>query len=240
MLSSILGRSLPRLAFGLIALLAATLVLTSCGDEDPTKGRTPKQVLAAAQKHLDETSGINFSIASDDLPEGITTLKAATGTLTREPAFQGKLTVPVMGAEAQVEVVSVDGVVYAKMPFTTVFQELDPADYGVPDPAALIAPGTGISSLLSATEDVKIGKSVRGGADNDEILSTYTGTLPGTAVQKILAGATGEFDATYVINDSDELTEATIKGHFSGEGEAAYSYTIDVTEYGVETEIAKP
>ena len=240
MLSSILGRTLPRLVFGLVALLAATLVLTSCGDEDPTKGRTPKQVLAAAQKHLDETSGINFSIASDDLPEGITTLKAATGTLTREPAFEGTLTVPVMGTEAQVDVVSVDGVVYAKLPFTTAFQELDPADYGVPDPAALIAPETGISSLLAATQDVKIGKSVRGGADNDEILSTYTGTLPDTAVQKILAGATGDFDVTYIINDSDELTEATIKGHFSGEGEAAYSYTIDVTEYGVEKEIAKP
>ncbi|HEY9352606.1 MAG TPA: LppX_LprAFG lipoprotein, partial [Nocardioides sp.] len=89
--------SLPRLAFALVALLAALLVMTSCGDEDPAKGRTPQQVLAAAQKNLDETSGINFSIASDDLPEGITTLKAATGTLTREPAFEGTLTVPVMG-----------------------------------------------------------------------------------------------------------------------------------------------
>lgn len=240
MLSTLLGRNLPRLAFTLVALLAALLVMTSCGDEDPAKGRTPQQVLAAAQKHLDETSGINFSIASDDLPEGITTMKAATGTLTRQPAFEGTLTVPVMGTEAQVDVVSVDDVVYAKLPFTTSFQELDPADYGVPDPAALIAPETGISSLLSATEDVKVGKSVRGGADNDEILSTYTGTLPDTAVQKILANAAGDFDVTYIINDSDELTEATIKGHFSGEGEAAYSYTIDVTEYDVEKEIAKP
>jgi lipoprotein LprG len=240
MLSSHLGRNLPRLAFALIALLAALLVMTACGGEDPAKGRTPQQVLAAAQNNLDETSGINFSLASDDLPEGITTLKAATGTLTRDPAFEGKLTVPVMGAEAQVEVVSVDGVVYAKLPFTTSFQELDPADYGVPDPAALIAPQTGISSLLPATKDVKIGKSVRGGADNDEILSTYTGTLPAAAVQKILAGAEGEFDVTYVINDADELTEATITGHFSGEGEAAYSYTLDVTEYGVDKEIAKP
>ncbi|MGH3351783.1 MAG: LppX_LprAFG lipoprotein [Nocardioides sp.] len=235
-----LGRNLPRLAFALIAVLAALLVMTSCGDEDPTKGRTPKQVLAAAQKSLDETSGINFSIASDDLPEGITTLKKATGTLTRKPAFEGKLTVPVMGTEAQVDVVSVDNVVYAKLPFTTAFQELDPADYGVPDPAALIAPETGISSLLAATENLKIGKSVRGGADNDEILSTYTGTLPDTAVKKILAGATGEFDVTYIVNDTDQLTEATIKGHFSGEGEAAYSYTIDVSEYGVEKEITKP
>lgn len=240
MLSSHLVRNLPRLAFALVALLAALLVMTACGGEDPAKGRTPQQVLAAAQNHLDETSGINFSLASDDLPEGITTLKAATGTLTRDPAFEGKLTVPVMGAEAQVEVVSVDGVVYAKLPFTTSFQELDPAKYGVPDPAALIAPQTGISSLLPATEDVKIGKSVRGGADNDEILSTYTGTLPAAAVQKILAGAEGEFDVTYIINDADELTEATITGHFSGEGEAPYSYTLDVTEYGVEKEIAKP
>lgn len=234
------GRNLPRLAFTFVALLAALLVMTSCGDEDPTKGRTPKQVLAAAQKTLDETSGIDFSIASDNLPDGVTTLKKASGTLTRQPAFEGKLTVPVMGTEAQVDVVSVDNVVYAKLPFTTSFQELDPADYGVPDPAALIAPESGISSLLGATEDVKIGKSVRGGADNKEILSTYTGTLPGSAVKKILAGSAGDFDVTYVINDSDELTEATIKGHFSGEGEAAYSYTIDVTQYGVEKEIAKP
>ncbi|TQL69116.1 lipoprotein LprG [Nocardioides albertanoniae] len=235
-----LGRHLPRLAFALVALLAALLVMTSCGDEDPTKGRTPKQVLAAAQKTLDETSGINFSIASDNLPEGVTTLKKASGTLTRKPAFEGTLTVPVMGTEAQVDVVSVDNVVYAKLPFTTSFQKLDPADYGVPDPAGLIAPDSGISSLLASTQGLELGKSVRGGADNKEILSTYTGTLPDTAVKKVLPGAAGEFDVTYVVNDSDELTEATIKGHFSGEGEAAYSYTIDVSEYDVEKAIAKP
>ena len=39
---------------------------------------------------------------------------------------------------ADASVVAVDGVVYAKLPFTTKYTDIKPADYGAPDPADLM------------------------------------------------------------------------------------------------------
>lgn len=224
----------------ILVLVAALLGLSACGG-DPTHGRTPRQALAAAQKQLDKTSGIDFSISTDDLPEGITSLQSATGTLTRSPeAFQGTLTVPVMGVTAKIPVTAVGGKVWAKLPFTSSYQAIDPTKYGVPDPTSLIEPRTGISSLLPAAQGVKLGKSVRGGEDNKQILSTYTGTLPGSTVAKILPSATGSFRATYVIDDSSKLSEASITGRFNGADQPANTYTVKITGWDVTKKITAP
>ena len=60
-----------------------------------------------------------------------------------------------------VEVVAADGKVFAQLPFTTEFVEVDPADYAAPDPAALMEPEGGLSSLLTAAEGVEAGEQVR-------------------------------------------------------------------------------
>lgn len=223
-----------------VVLLVTLLGLTACGS-GPNKDRTPQQALAAAQKVLDKTKGIDFSISTDDLPEGITSLQSATGTLTRTPmAFEGTLSVPVMGVTAKIPVVAVGDKVWAKLPFTNSYQAIDPAKYGVPNPTSLIAPGSGISSLLTSAQGLKLGKSVRGGTDNKQILSTYTGTLPGAAVAKILPSATGAFRATYVIDDSSKLSEASITGRFNGADHPANTYTVKVTGWDVTKKITAP
>ena len=45
----------------------------------------------------------------------------------------------------------------------------------------------GFAGLLGLTESPEAGESVRGGADNSEVLTTYTGTVPGP-VHRITAG----------------------------------------------------
>ena len=50
------------------------------------------------------------------------------------------------------KLIAVDGKVYAELPLVG-WQDIDPADYGAPDPAALMDTDSGISSLFTATED---------------------------------------------------------------------------------------
>ena len=98
-----------------------------------------------------------------------------------------------------VPVRAVGGKVYAQIPLTPGWSQLDPADYGAPDPSGLISADKGVPSLLAATTAPKNGDDIRGGTDNKEVLSTYTGTVPASAVSSIIPGATGDFSATYAV-----------------------------------------
>ncbi len=218
------------------ALLAATLA--GCGGSS-APDESPAEALASAKKTLDTTPGVHLALEGKDLPGG-NVLAAAEGTLTHAPAFDGTITVHILGASAKVPVIAVDGKVHAQLPLTTSWQTIDPADYGVPDPASLISPETGISNLLTATEHPKAGDSVRGGTDNKEVLTTYTGTLPESAVASIISSASGTFDVSYTIGSGHELSQAVLTGRFYGEGEQASTYTVTLDEYGTDKTITAP
>jgi lipoprotein LprG len=100
--------------------------------------------------------------------------------------------VVISSQSVDVPVIAVGGVVYATLPFTDGWQDVDPSEYGAPDPAALISADSGFSSLLGVTTDLEEGDSVRGGADNTEILTTFTGTVPGAAMKKVIPSSTGK------------------------------------------------
>ena len=232
------SRALPLLlAAGLTAGLAAGLA--GCGGGSSAPEESPSEALAAAKKTLDETSGVHLGLEGEDLPGG-NVLAAADGILTHAPAFDGSLTVHVLGTSAKVPVVAVEGTVYAQLPLTTGWQTIDPADYGVPDPASLIAPDAGISTLLTATEDPTAGDSVRGGKDNKQILTTYTGSLPQEAVAAIISTASGSFDVSYTIDEDHELSQAVLTGRFYGADEPASTYTVTLDQYGTDKTITQP
>jgi lipoprotein LprG len=233
-----------------VRLLAAPLVLglalggvTACNDDskgdDDAAGATA--ALAAAKKTLDDTSGVTISMSTDDLPKGVTGITAADGTGIHPSAFEGTFKLSVSGLPADADVIAVDGKTYAKnsllLPDWT---EIDPSDYGAPDPAKLMDPDGGFSGLLSAAEDVKAGDSVRGGQDNKEILTEYTGTISSDAVAALVPTAEGEFSFTYTISDDDELREAVLKGAFYGADEGDVTYTLTLDDYGTEKEITAP
>ena len=231
---------MPRRTSLALAVASAVLPVTlaGCGGSS-APDESPAEALASAKKALDSTSGVQLSLAGKDLPRS-NVLAAAEGTLTHAPAFDGTITVHVLGASAKVPVIAVGGDVYAKLPLTTSWQTIDPADYGVPDPASLISPETGISNLLTATEHPKAGDSVRGGKDNKEVLTTYTGTLPQTAVASIISSASGTFDVSYTIGAHHELSQAVLTGRFYGDGEQASTYTVTLDEYGTDKTITRP
>lgn len=229
----------PRLAPALAAGVLL-VVLTACsGDDSSASDTPPEDVLAAAKATLDETSGVNLTLTTDNLPDGVTGVEEAEGVATHAPAFEGTITVNLLGQAVEVPVVAVDGTVYAELPFTSGFQDVDPAEYGAPDPAQLMNPDTGLSTLLSDTTDVERGDSVRGGDDNSEVLTEYSGSVSGEVMQNVIPTSSGNFDVVYTITDDHELRAARLTGVFYRDSEPM-SYVVTFEDYGTEKDITAP
>jgi lipoprotein LprG len=234
-----------------VRLLAAPLVLglaltglTGCGGSKGSGGddeRSPTEVLAAAKKALDDTSGVDISMTTKNLPKGVTGITSAEGTGVHPSAFEGTFELSVSGLPADADVIAVDGKTYAKnsllLPDWTA---IDPSDYGAPDPAKLMDPDGGFSGLLAAAQDVEAGDSVRGGEDNKEILTEYTGTISSDAVAALVPAAEGDFSFTYTISDDDELRSAVIEGAFYGADKGDVTYTLTLDDYGTTKDIKAP
>ena len=238
--------SLParRATFSLaVAAFSLALVASGCtgqkDDEGVSKGKNPDEVMALAKKTLDETSGVKIVLDTKDLPDGVQGLSHAEGIGIHPPAFEGKITVEVSGLSVDVDVIATDGKVWIKY-LTPTFQQADPADYGAPDPADLMATEGGLSDLLVNTDNLEAGDTVRGGDNNEEVLTEYTGTVPASYVETVIPSASGDdFDATYTISADGELREAKLTGDFypdAGEN----TYTLDFTDYGTEKDITAP
>ena len=220
-------------------LLAVSLTISACSGKSATDLGDPATVLKTAEQKLADTSGVNITLNTSDLPSGVQGIKGASGTVTNAPAFDGTLTAVISAGTFPVPVRSVDGKVYAQIPLTIGWSQVNPADYHAPDPAQLISADQGLPSILAATTNPKAGKQVRGGTDNKEILTTYAGSVPGSAVAHLIPGASGDFSASYQIDSSGELRQAALTGVFYP-GKPSMTYTLDVADYGTTKTVTAP
>jgi lipoprotein LprG len=229
-------RTVPLLA----ALLGLTLpVLSACGGSSTSGPGDPATALKTAEQKLEDTSGLTFTLSTDNLPDGVQGVKGATGTLTDAPAFDGSLTASTSLGTFPVPVRAVDGKVYAQIPLTPGWSVVNPADYGAPDPAQLLSADQGLPTILAATTNAQKGGQTRGGKDNKEVLTTYTGTVPDSAVSHLIPGATGDFQAKYSLTSDGELRAASLTGEFYP-GKPALTYTLELDDYGTTKDITAP
>lgn len=226
-----------------VALLLAPVLLTLVGCTDDaapvSDGKDADEVMALAKQTLDDTSGVTLTLEAAQLPDGVTAISAAEGVGTHAPAFDGTLTVVLGGQAFDVPVIAVNDTVWAQVPLVPGWSDVDPAEYGAPDPAQLMSTDAGFSSLLPATDGVEEGESVRGGENNDEVLTEFTGTVPGDVVSNVIPSASGDFDATYTISAEGELRTAVLTGVFYPDTEPM-TYTIGFDDYGTEQDITAP
>ena len=203
---------------------------------------TPRRSSPRAKTTLDETSGVKISL--DDRRRARAASPASSprpASALHPSAFEGEFDLSVSGLPATAEVIAVDGTTYAKnsllLPDWT---EIDPADYGAPDPATLMEPDDGFSGLLAAITEVEEGDSVRGGEDNKEIFTEYTGTIPADAVEALIPTAEGDFDA--VLHDQRRRRAARGRADrgASTATPSALTYTLTLDDYGTEKEITAP
>ncbi|HET7477808.1 MAG TPA: LppX_LprAFG lipoprotein [Dermatophilaceae bacterium] len=233
-----------RRAAGLSLLCLVGLVgLVGCSGEEPTPTPTATTAsaadrLAAARTKADAASSLHLVIRSRDVPSDASGVLAADGVGTRAPAFKGTFDARLRGAQLKVNMVSIGGTLYVKVPFTSIYAPTDPARYGFPDPAKLFAKNGGVTELLSATRDPKLGDRTRAGS---EVVRTITGTLPGGLVVDLLGTGTrdGTFDVRYGITEpGDQLRTVDVTGPFFGASPSTYTVTLD--RYGEKVEITKP
>jgi lipoprotein LprG len=214
----------------LLLLVLVTVVTTGCGGGSGSQ-QDPASALAAARHQLEKTSGVTVSLHTDDLPDGVQGIRSASGIVTDAPAYDGTLGVVTDIGSFSVPVTSVGGTVYAQIPLTPGWSQVDPSDYGAAD--------HGVPSVIAATTGATSAGEVRGGTDNKEVLSTYKGSVPASAVSAIIPGATGDFRATYALTSDDELRELTLTGEFYA-GHATTTYTLLLTDYGSTRQVTAP
>jgi lipoprotein LprG len=223
----------------LVAAVLLPLVLAANGCTHSQKATTdPTTALAAAKRNLDATTGVHLTMSTPSLPQGVSGILTADGVATHDPAFRGNIKVLASGITAQVPVVAVGGKVYAKLPFTTKYVVINPADYGAPDPAGLMEARSGISSLLTAATGLSAGSQTRAGKT---VVSTYDGRLSGAAVATVIPSARtgGTFTASFSVDAKDDLTRAVLTGPFYATG-GNVTYTIGFDAYGSHPTITAP
>jgi LppX_LprAFG lipoprotein len=223
---------------GWLACLTVMVALPLAGcsggsDESPT------ELLQQAKTTLDDATSVHFTLDTADRPDGATGLLGGEGDLLRPASFQGTLQVLVAGGEVEADVVSVDGMVYAQLPFTTGFSRIDPADFGIGDPAALLDPEEGISQFLESVEDPELGEERR---VDGEVVREVTGRIPGDLVERLLTSEDPEqpVDVSFAITDEGtELRRAELTGPFFTAQDDA-TYVVELTAYGAHVAITAP
>lgn len=224
-----------RLVVVLVATFAA-VVLTACGSSGSKAD--PMQAMQTAKAALDRTAGVHVTITSSGVPSGQDGLTSAEGFLTRTPpAFKGTGKGTFQGFSASVSATAIGGKIYASLPVIGT-QTLSASDIGFPDPAQLLNPTTGISSLLTKTTGLASAGQSRTGANNDVIVNTYTGTLSSDDLSKVLPVKTGTFQVTYQIGGDGKLVGATVVGPFYAGATSTYTLTLD--QYGTAPAITAP
>jgi LppX_LprAFG lipoprotein len=222
---------------GIRLLTVALLALTGCsGGGD---GESAPDLLARAKTTLDDASSAHFVLESENAPGTGTLLVGGEGDIARPASFEGTLQVLALGSTLDLAVVSVDGTVYARLPFSSTFSVVDPAQFGFGDPGALLDPETGISQLLEAAGSAELGEERR---VDGEVVREVTAELPGELVEQILTSAdpAQPVQARFSIaTETGELRRAELVGPFFAAGDDA-TYRLDLSDFGADVEITAP
>jgi len=230
---------LRRTGISLLALaVLAGPALAGCGGSDDSE-ESAADLLTRAKTTLDDASSAHFVLASEGAPNSGTALVGGEGDIARPASFEGTLKVLALGSTLDLEVISVDGTVYAQLPFTSGFSVVDPAQFGFGDPGALLDPDTGISQLLAEATGAELGEESR---VDGEVVREVTAELPGDLVEQILASADpsqpvqGRFS---IATETGELRRAELTGpFFTAEDDA--TYTVELSDFGADVEITAP
>ena len=222
------------------AMLGVALLASACtgGEEAEARGQTPAELLAAGRASLEKSPSVAFTLESQGLPGKAVGISAAEGTGKFDPpAFAGTLNATVKGVTGKVDVIAVEQDVFMKF-FTPDYHQIDPTDYGAPNPAQLFDTETGITSLVDKTTGLAKDSQVRDGAD---VLATVKGTVPGSAVADLLVvgDRAGTFEITYgITTPGQELRKVVLEGPFYAG--ATSTYTLRLKRLDQAVDIARP
>jgi lipoprotein LprG len=222
----------------LLTLMAmtASAALAGCSADPPAN---PRSTLVEAKHTLDATRTVRFRVTSAGLPEAGAVLVGGDGIAKRPAAFSGRFRVATGGVALTLKVVSLDGTLYAQIPFTERFVATDPDRLGIADPALMLDPKQGLSSFLTGAKRLThVGQSRSG----KEVLTHVKARLPAKVVGRLLivADPGASFETHFfVAEDTGQLRKATFRGPFYGKNSTT-TYTVVLDRYGAPATITKP
>lgn len=228
--------SLRRARIVLACILLAGPVLASCGSGEPQESAA--ELLHRAKGALDDAETVHFVLSSKGSPDTGTQLVGGEGDLARPASFEGTLKVRVAGSTLDLDVVSVEGTVYAQLPFTSSFSVIDPAQFGFGDPGKLLDPETGISQLLAEADSAELGDERRVGG---EVVREVTAELPGNLVEQLLTSKDPSRPVKAllsIVSKTGELRRVELTGPFFTADDA--TYTLELSDFGADVEITAP
>jgi hypothetical protein len=213
------------------------LIVSACGTPAPALNAT--NLLQKAKTVLDGASSFHFTLMGADVTGTGPLLTGASGDMKRPASMSGTLQVSIYGLAVSVPVVSVGGTFSVELPTSSGFTAANPTDYGFADPANLIDPNDGLSSLLLKCSSAQVESDDR---YNGEALHEIGCTLPGAAVAALLTSAAPSktVAATFGIDTStDQLRQVVLTGPFVSATNNS-TYTLILTNYGENVSVTPP
>ena len=226
-------------------MVAATLpvVFVGCSsskgdDHETTPANLPAadgllQASAAAMKEVDSA---RFGLSGKGSIAGVE-VNSAEGTVTSDGRAQGVVKIVQDGSNVELELVVIGPDIYIKGP-TGQFAKLPAGAAGtVFDPSQILDPDTGLSRLMEfATEATTVGEDSVNGVDAYEVEAQLDGTLvshlmPLQAVNKVPG-------TLWIDKDSNRLVRISVTT--PQEGGQTSELTLDLTDFGVQTDITPP
>jgi lipoprotein LprG len=241
----------------LIAVVAvAALAMAACGgsgsrpkaadhsatSNQPKASATPhlgaSQILRRSRAAVDATSAVRFELSSSGVASGVTALIGGRGDLVRPDEMQGSMLVSDDGVSVTIKVVAAGGKFYALLPFTSKYAATNPASYGLGNPADLLSPTNGVSSLLTSMHAPKLGARAR---IDGELLDVISGTVPGREVPVLsdLDKAEPVSITAYISSSSFQLRRVQLAGPFTKAG-VTTTYDVTITDYGEHVTLSAP
>jgi hypothetical protein len=221
------------------AVSTAVLLLSACGSSGAPSLNAVK-LLKTAKGVLDSASSFHWVLTSADVTGSGAELTGGSGDMKRPDSMSGTLQVSIYGLALSVPVVSIGGVFSVKLPTGGGFTSANPIDYGFADPATLIDPNTGLSSLLLKCESPHVESDDR---YNGEALHEIGCSLPGNAVAAVLtsADASKNVAAVFGIDTStNQLRRVVLTGPFVSASNTNTAYTLVLTNYGENVSVTPP
>lgn len=219
----------------LAVVITALLLLGACGG--PSLDAT--SLLRTTKTALDGASSFHFVLTSANVTGSGAELTGGSGDMKRPASMSGELQVSILGLALSVPVVSLGGTFWVKLPTGSGFSTANPADYGFADPAKLIDPNSGLSSLLLKCQSPHVEGDDR---LNGEALHEIGCSLPGSAVAALLtsADASKSVAATFGVDTgSSQLRRVVLTGPFISKSTSS-TYTLVLTNYGENVSVTPP
>jgi lipoprotein LprG len=211
--------------------------VTGCGSRQYESD--PHAVLLEGKRVIDNAPAVHFHLTSSDAQGGGTMITGADGDAHRPDGFRGTLTIVQSGFNVTVHIISAQGYFYVQLPFTSSYQSTDPGKYGFGDPATLLDPNRGLSTLVTSALTTKMADRDR---YNGEELYEVDVTLPGDKVAALLTSADKTQTVTGRIGvdvDTHQIRRVVLTGPFFDTTRKS-TYTLVLDKYGENVSITPP